>query len=168
MRPLIRWARGSSSAFRCDWLAVTWPADPIQPPFLIHATAVSLADKGLLILGASGRGKSALALRLIGMGAKLVADDQVLIAAGPQGPVARAAVGLEGLIEARHVGILRLQANDSTVLHLIVDLDQTETERLPPKRSRELTGFALEVVHGSQIDHLAPALICYLMGERQG
>jgi HPr kinase/phosphorylase len=147
---------------------VTRPADPIQPPFLIHATAVSLAGKGLLILGASGRGKSALALRLIGMGARLVADDQVLIAAGPRGLVARAAVGLEGLIEARHVGILRLPADDSTVLDLIVDLDRTETERLPPRRTRDLAGFALEVVFGSQFDFLAPALICYLKGERQG
>ena len=41
----------------------------------LHATCVTLGDRGMLITGPSGIGKSDLALRLIDGGAKLVADD---------------------------------------------------------------------------------------------
>ena len=44
----------------------------------IHATLVSFQNKGILLRGKSGSGKSDLALRLITMhGATLVADDRV-------------------------------------------------------------------------------------------
>ena len=43
----------------------------------IHATSVCLNNKGILILGKSGSGKSDLALRLIEQaGALLIADDR--------------------------------------------------------------------------------------------
>jgi len=45
----------------------------------IHATCVALDGKAVLIQGASGRGKSALGLMLLGMGCVLVADDRVTI-----------------------------------------------------------------------------------------
>jgi HPr kinase/phosphorylase len=47
---------------------------------LLHATTVDVNGNGLVILGASGRGKSALALNLMTMGATLVADDRTNIA----------------------------------------------------------------------------------------
>jgi HPr kinase/phosphorylase len=50
---------------------------------LVHGSVVSLAGRGMLILGASGSGKSALALRLIGRGAALVADDRAV----PESPL---------------------------------------------------------------------------------
>ena len=42
----------------------------------IHATAVSIEDKGILIVGKSGSGKSSLALSLIAKGAHLICDDR--------------------------------------------------------------------------------------------
>ena len=45
----------------------------------IHAGAVGIGGRGLLILGPSGAGKSALALALMGLGARLVADDRVIL-----------------------------------------------------------------------------------------
>ena len=42
----------------------------------IHASCVAVRGEGVLILGASGQGKSDLALRLIDRGATLVADDR--------------------------------------------------------------------------------------------
>ena len=41
----------------------------------VHATAVAIAGSGVLIRGASGSGKSDLALRLIDRGAILISDD---------------------------------------------------------------------------------------------
>ncbi len=43
---------------------------------LLHATAIAIDGRALLLRGASGSGKSDLALRLIDAGARLVADDQ--------------------------------------------------------------------------------------------
>ena len=43
----------------------------------IHATAVLLDGKGVVLRGPSGSGKSDLALRLIDEGAILIADDRV-------------------------------------------------------------------------------------------
>ena len=43
----------------------------------IHATCIEVDGVGVLIRGASGSGKSDLALRLIDAGATLVADDRV-------------------------------------------------------------------------------------------
>ncbi|HEX3418624.1 MAG TPA: serine/threonine protein kinase, partial [Stellaceae bacterium] len=44
---------------------------------LVHATAIAIDGRAVLLRGPSGAGKSDLALRLIDGGARLVADDQV-------------------------------------------------------------------------------------------
>lgn len=141
--------------------------DKVEAAIQVHGTVVALQEKGLLIVGPSGSGKSALALRLISLGARLVADDQVLVSRTGDGPVAQAPTNLRGLLEARFLGILRLPFQTSTRLNVIVDLGEAETQRLPQRKFRDLAGFALPLVQRSHIDHLAPALFCYLMGERQ-
>ncbi|MBM3488544.1 MAG: hypothetical protein FJX67_18250, partial [Alphaproteobacteria bacterium] len=50
-------------------------------PLRLHATCIAVDGIGVLVRGASGAGKSDLALRLIDAGARLVADDQVLVEA---------------------------------------------------------------------------------------
>ncbi|PIY73077.1 MAG: serine kinase, partial [Rhodobacterales bacterium CG_4_10_14_0_8_um_filter_70_9] len=78
----------------------------------IHASCVAWAvagkARGLLILGASGAGKSALALELIALGAALVADDQVALRRVGEAVVAAPPPPLAGLIEARGLGLLRM------------------------------------------------------------
>lgn len=84
----------------------------------IHASCVVLAsagerfgapnDAGVLLLGESGAGKSDLALRLIGQGAMLVADDRCELFIAGDSLWARAPQRLAGLIEVRGVGIVRL------------------------------------------------------------
>ena len=69
------------------------------------------AGAALLILGASGRGKSALALGLMAAGATLVADDRThLHARRRRQLVASAPAAIAGLIEARGIGILKAEA----------------------------------------------------------
>lgn len=135
---------------------------------ILHASCVALDGRGLLILGPSGAGKSALALALLARGGRLVADDRTALDPGPDGPVARCpAPALRGLIEARGIGLLRAEVQETALLTLVVDLGQDETERLPPRRSLTILGFDLPLVLRPQNAHLADALALYLRGGRQ-
>jgi len=134
----------------------------------IHATAVALdPGRGVLILGPSGAGKSALALRLMALGATLVADDRVELRLGDGGLIASAPAVLHGLIEARGAGILRATALASARIALVVDLGAPETERLPPMRHREILGVPLPLVLRLQDGHLEAAILQWLRGGRQ-
>ena len=134
----------------------------------IHATAVALDPvRGVLILGPSGAGKSSLALRLMALGATLVADDRVDLRLGDGGLIASAPAALHGLIEARGAGILRATALEAARIALVVDLNEPETERLPPMRHREILGVPLPLVLRLQDGHLEAAILQWLRGGRQ-
>jgi serine kinase of HPr protein (carbohydrate metabolism regulator) len=110
----------------------------------VHGTAVLVGAHGLLIRGPSGSGKSMLAASLIGGGARLVADDQVFLAACHGRIVATGPATLAGKLELRGRGILAVPHERSAVIRLIVDLlDQPEVERLPEQN--ELTAAILGV-----------------------
>jgi HPr kinase/phosphorylase len=97
----------------------------------IHATCVLLdragapfgapADAGVLILGKSGAGKSDLALRLVAMGAKLVADDRTDLFVRRGRLYGRAPKAIAGLMEVREVGILALPFAASVRIALVVE-----------------------------------------------
>jgi HPr kinase/phosphorylase len=110
----------------------------------IHASAVLVGTRAVLIRGPSGAGKSRLAFDLILAGrsgqipsAVLVGDDRVhLWASGGQlmvGPAPR----LSGLIEIRGLGIRRCAFAAEAILGLVVDLAASDAERLPaPEKLR--------------------------------
>jgi HPr kinase/phosphorylase len=110
---------------------------------IVHASAVAHEGRAMLILGAPGAGKSSLALGVIALGATLVADDRALLTAAPDGLRVAPAPGLAGLIEARRIGLLRLPHLPSARVVCAVDLDRTETERLPPRRNILLLGWPI-------------------------
>lgn len=131
----------------------------------IHASCVSVDGKGVLIKGASGSGKSALALQLMAFGADLVADDRVAISAVPE-VQGRAPDGLKGLIEARHVGILKANYAESAEIVCVVDLDHAEEERLPPSRTITVMGSELPLFYKVESLHFAPAILQFLRAGR--
>ncbi len=135
-------------------------------PTVLHASCVACAGRGVLILGKSGAGKSSLALQLIAFGADLVADDRTEIWTDGTTLHARAPDPIRGLIEARGVGILRLPHISSAEITLVIDLDQTETERLPPRRRVTLLGRERDLVLGSAHTHFPASILCYLHGSR--
>lgn len=140
---------------------------PSPDQLLLHATAVAVDDQAVLIEGASGSGKSALALTLMAFGAVLVADDRVLLRVAEDGLIATPPATIAGRIEARGVGILRARHREDVRVALAVDLDQQETDRLPPRRSKNLLGISIPVLHNSGTAHFAPSILQYLRGGRE-
>jgi HPr kinase/phosphorylase len=109
----------------------------------LHATCVELSDKGVVLLGASGSGKSDLALRLIDLGARLVADDQVAVERRGDRLFGRPAEALAGLLEVRGFGIVKLPWCAVSPLALAVELVAGPLPRLPEPGSYELLGVRL-------------------------
>ncbi len=110
----------------------------------IHASAVLIGAKAVLIRGASGAGKSRLALALIEAGktgalpfARLVADDRVHVEACAGRLLVRPAEALAGLLEVRGLGIRRLTYEAVAVAALVVDLAATDAERHPGPKAGE-------------------------------
>ncbi len=133
-----------------------------EPPLLLHASCVAVKGRAVLILGASGAGKSSLALLMMAMGADLVADDQTRIVARGGRLIATAPTEIKGLIEARFLGLLNAPAVTEAEVALVVDLDRTETDRLPPARQITLAGVACALAYSSPAPHLAASLMLYL------
>jgi len=92
----------------------------------VHATAVLAGVHGILIRGASGSGKSRLALALIRHGGRLVADDRVHLAARNGRLLAIAPAAAQGLIELRGRGPISVTHERSCVIGLVADIVTTE------------------------------------------
>lgn len=104
----------------------------------IHASAVLVGARAVLIRGPSGSGKSRLAFDLISAAAggrlpfaRLVADDRVELEAAGGRLLVRPAPALAGLIEVRGLGIRRLPSEAVAVVGLVIDLAAADTQRLP-------------------------------------
>lgn len=134
----------------------------LAAPLILHATTVAAGGRAVLITGPSGSGKSALALQMIALGAKLVADDRTIVIARGGRLIAHCPPTLEGLVEARHMGLLRLPAHGPCPLTLAVDLAQVETERLPPPRDLSLLDLSLPLLHKVDRADFPSALLLYL------
>jgi len=132
------------------------------PPVLVHATSISFCGKAALLRGASGSGKSAIALQAMALGAQLICDDQTQLCVTPEGLVASAAPNIAGMIEARGVGLLRAQPAPPAPVALLVDLDHLTTARLPEARQETLLGIALPCLHKVEGPHFPAAILQYL------
>jgi serine kinase of HPr protein (carbohydrate metabolism regulator) len=77
---------------------------------ILHAGLIAVRAggpwRGVLVEGASGSGKSDLALRALGLGFRLVADDRTIVFVSGGRLFGRAPDTLKGLIEVRGVGVL--------------------------------------------------------------
>ncbi len=125
-------------------------AAPLVPT--VHATAVSIGGRGVVLLGQPGSGKSDLALRLIDRGAVLIADDRAHFAAdGTLHP----SPSLAGLIEVRGLGILSMPHLSGIPAVLAVDLDAAR-HRLPEPLVRMIGGLRLPCIALSAFEASAP------------
>ena len=111
-----------------------------------HATVVLVGEAGVLIRGASGSGKSALALALMaeaerqGLFTRLVGDDRVRLSARAGRLSAQGHPAVAGLIEERGTGLLPVPHESMAIIRCIVDLagklDDPTAARLPSAEAR--------------------------------
>jgi len=87
-----------------------------------QATCVVIGGRALLIEGASGTGKSSLALALIDRGAVLVGDDGVLLAAQDAQLIARPHPATRTLLEIRNLGLLAYPVCEAARVALVLTL----------------------------------------------
>ncbi|MEJ0096144.1 MAG: aldolase [Methylocella sp.] len=106
-------------------------------PIDVHASAVVIEEAGILIRGASGSGKSSLALALIaaaesaGSFARLVGDDRIGLESRGGRLIARGHPLILGRIEQRGQGILPTPFVAAAIVRLVVDL--VPPDRTPPR-----------------------------------
>lgn len=127
-------------------------------PLLLHASCVCVKDKGILLIGASGTGKSDLALRLIDRGAMLVADDYVNLSRKDDVLLASPPDRLTGKIEVRGVGICTLPFMPAAQIHLYVDLAATP-DRFPNPAFKDIAGVMIPRIALSALEASAPLKI---------
>lgn len=135
----------------------------------IHAAAVLVGARAVLIRGPSGAGKSQLALELIAAAqagqlrfARLVGDDRVHLQSAGGRLLVRPAPALAGLIELRGVGIVRRDYEPCAVVGLVVDLAAADAERLPQRQTVELEGVNLPRLAVAAGNAALPAVLALL------
>lgn len=118
----------------------------------IHASAVRVGDRAVLIRGPSGSGKSRLAFDLILAGraqwippAALIGDDRVRLGTTAGQLTVHSIAELAGLIEIRGLGIRRCDFVTEAIIGLVVDLAADDAERLPAPEALKtsLSGYDL-------------------------
>ncbi len=116
----------------------------------VHASAVVVGTRAILIRGPSGAGKSRLAWELMEAArsgalafARLVGDDRVYLQPAGGRLLVRPAEALAGRIELRGLGILRREHEPCAVVGLVVDLGAADAERLPERDQTVVEGITI-------------------------
>ncbi|HEX2623941.1 MAG TPA: HPr kinase/phosphatase C-terminal domain-containing protein [Sphingomicrobium sp.] len=112
----------------------------------IHASSAAIDGRAVLITGASGAGKSDLALRLIDRGFTLISDDQTIVRKDGDRLVASAPATIKGKLEIRGLGIVEMDTIQDVPVALVVDLT-SEIMRLPDdNRERPILGLRIPLI----------------------
>ncbi len=126
----------------------------------LHATCVEWDETGILICGASGSGKSDLALRLIDAGAELVADDRTVVENRGGALVATCPDLIKGLIEVRGVGVVEQPFVPETNVLLKIDLRPAgEIERMPAPETELIENVSVSVFNLNAFEFSAVAKV---------
>lgn len=136
----------------------------------LHASALVIGEAGVMIRGASGAGKTRLALALVrearrdGGFARIVADDRTLVRPHGDRVTARPHPRLAGRVERRGLGVGTAEHEPACVLRLVVDLVDGWPDRMPEPAARrcEIAGVAVArlAVPAAASTADAVALIC--------
>ena len=131
----------------------------------IHATCISYKNKGILLLGKPGAGKSDLALRMIMREkAKLVSDDRTEISISKGNIYASAPKNIQGLMEVRGLGIKKFPFRKRQKLCLAVKLD-SKVDRMPEKENFTHEGVEIPQVTLNPFEASVREKMMLLIGE---
>ena len=137
----------------------------------VHASAVLVGARAVLIQGPSGSGKSRLALALLQAAesgalrfTRLVGDDRVHLESASGRVLVRPAATLAGRIEVRGLGIRRVAYEPVAVVGLVVELGLPAVERLPDPGAGEcmLAGVRLPRLAVAAGTDPVPVLLAHL------
>ena len=105
----------------------------LEEKMQIHATDIEWQKKGILFIGKSGYGKSTAALLLMEKGAKLIADDQVILTLNKKRCIATCADTIKNKMEVRGIGVVDVEAKRKTSVDLVVFLTKKaeDVPRMP-------------------------------------
>ncbi|WP_227425930.1 hypothetical protein [Roseibaca sp. Y0-43] len=135
----------------------------------VHASTVAFLQEdqpfAIVLSGASGSGKSSLALELLALGARLVSDDQTLLSVEAGQLVATAPDPIRGLIEWRGVGLLPAAALDRALVVAWMDMDSPATDRLPDPAWTEVLGVRLPYLRKPASGPVAAGIKQYILGQ---
>jgi serine kinase of HPr protein (carbohydrate metabolism regulator) len=129
---------------------------------ILHAGLIALRHAGLwrgvLLQGASGAGKSDLALRCLDLGFVLIADDRVEVWASQGRLFGAPHTVLAGLAEARGVGLLTVGYRPWSAIALSIDcVSSGDIERMPDPRAFEAAGVTVPRLQLACLEASAPA-----------
>lgn len=110
-------------------------------------------------MGASGSGKSSLAIQLVGLGGRLVSDDQTILSFENEQLLATRPESLPAVVECRGVGLLHGPLAERSVIKLAVSLDEVEVDRLPPLRNLTLLGIDVPLIYSTNRLDFASAIM---------
>jgi HPr kinase/phosphorylase len=124
----------------------------------LHATCIVIEEKGILIIGPSGIGKSTLARSLIsaaqkeGLFARLIADDRVYVTPHQGHLVASCPPAILGKMEINGMGIVQMQYEPSALIKLVIQMDETKNARMLEKDDRRISikGLSIQSIKFSQ------------------
>ena len=131
---------------------------------ILHSSCVVVRTSGVLILGPSGSGKSSLALRLIGLGGTLISDDRTVLTHRNKHIIATCPKPIQGRIEARGVGIIKLIPKNCAKISLVVDMGSEGIGRLPKNEKYNLFGVDIPLIRSAPLDAFAEAIYCSVIG----
>jgi HPr kinase/phosphorylase len=135
----------------------------------VHACAVLVGARALLIRGPAGSGKSLLTFNLIAAAqsgllpfARLVGDDRIRLEPCHGRLLVRAPAALAGLIEVRGLGIRRLTYEPVAVVGGVIDLAAADAKRLPEQAEIKVEGIKLSQLKIAQGHDPYPSVLAWL------
>lgn len=135
--------------------------------FVFHATSLVLGSYGVLLSGASGSGKSSLALTLIerahqaGRVGTLISDDQTIIRRQDDALLAIAPDVIAGAVEIRGAGLFKVPYQPKAQISLLVELVAADkAPRYPADEKRELSGTLIPVLVLPELAGACDSLQC--------
>lgn len=125
----------------------------------LHASTVAIDGRAVLIQGASGSGKSDLALRLLDRGFTLVSDDRTIVRREGARVLASAPDQIKGKLEIRGIGIVDMPVVTDVPVALVVELT-SDMKRLPDDdRHRLMLGIEVPLISVDAMTASAPSKV---------